>query len=39
MRPQLAVLGLVAALGLVACAGSPTPPMRYYQLGVEPPSW
>jgi len=38
MRPQLAALGLVAALALVACAGSPEPPMRYYQLRVEPPS-
>jgi len=38
MRPQLAALSLVAALGLVACAGSPAPPMRYYQLSIEPPS-
>lgn len=38
MRPQLAALGLVTALGLAACAGSPAPPMRYYQLRVEPPS-
>lgn len=38
MRPQLAALGLVMTMGLVACAGSPETPMRYYQLRVEPPS-
>ncbi|HEX5684909.1 MAG TPA: PqiC family protein [Ideonella sp.] len=31
-------LSIVVAVGLAACAGSPSPPLRYYQLRLEPPA-
>lgn len=31
-------LGLVASAALAACASSPSPPLRYYQLRLDPPA-